>query len=154
MSELNKKYEDLMESLNNTIKNEEELKSIKGQISYICATLLDEIDSLKEISEDKIQALLQNQKMIVDRMEKLEEATDKIEKELYIEDDNFDFEIVCPYCNYNFIVDIDETKTEIECPECNNIIELDWNGGDEECSGHCSGCHGCESEDEEDLDDM
>ena len=69
---------------------------------------------------------------------------------------DFDFEIVCPYCNYEFVIDVDENKTEIECPECNNLIELDWSGDvDDEpsaggCLGDCHGCHGCGSEDEDD----
>ena len=40
--------------------------------------------------------------------------------------EDFEFEIVCPYCNYEFIADIDEHEDEILCPECNNPIELDW----------------------------
>ena len=70
--------------------------------------------------------------------------------------DNFDFEITCPYCNYEFFVDIDENKTEIECPECKNTIELDWSGDIEDepkenktknsnFQGGCPGCHGCGS---------
>ena len=67
----------------------------------------------------------------------------------------FDFEIVCPYCNYEFFIDIDENKTEITCPECQNVIELDWTGDTEEndshnCSGSCGGCHGCEEDDDDD----
>ena len=55
--------------------------------------------------------------------------------------DGFDFEIVCPYCNHEFVADIDfENKRDIECPECHNMIELDFNA-DEGCSGDCLGCH-------------
>ena len=74
------------------------------------------------------------------------------------EDEDYDFEIVCPYCNQEFVADIeDELKEEIECPECHNKIELDWDGEDDDCcSGGCCGCGhhdecGCE-EDEEDSD--
>ena len=56
-------------------------------------------------------------------------------------EDGFDFEIICPYCNAEFIADV-ESKSNIKCPECQNTIELDWNGGEEinPCSGHCSSC--------------
>ena len=80
---------------------------------------------------------------------------DNIEKDIYAEE-GFDFEIVCPYCESEFIIDVDENKTEVECPECNNIIELDWTGNvDDEpehdgCNGSCHGCHGCEDNDEDD----
>ena len=78
------------------------------------------------------------------------------EKDIY-DEDGFDFEIVCPYCNYEFIIDLDENKSEIECPECKNMIELDWTGNinDEKsgCQGSCHGCIGCGDENEEE-DDM
>jgi UDP:flavonoid glycosyltransferase YjiC (YdhE family) len=68
-------------------------------------------------------------------------------------EDGFDFEIVCPYCNYEFIIDMAENKTEIECPECKNTIELDWTGDVDnehhDCSGDCHGCHGCNDEDDD-----
>jgi len=63
------------------------------------------------------------------------------------------FEIVCPYCEYEFVIDANEDKKEVECPECKNIIELDWSGNldeDDECSGHCHGCSGCGDSDEDD----
>lgn len=65
-------------------------------------------------------------------------------------DDEFDFEIVCPYCDNEFLIDINGENSKIECPKCNNVIELDWSGNFEEeiqsfgCgAGRCSGCHGC-----------
>ena len=94
-------------------------------------------------------------------MSKMQQVIDNIEKDIYSED-GFDFEIVCPYCNYEFIIDMDENKTEVTCPECSNTIELDWSGDiDEEennCSGHCSGCSGCgnvnDDENQDEDDDM
>ena len=34
--------------------------------------------------------------------------------------------ISCPYCNFEFSVEYDDTNHEITCPNCNNLIELDW----------------------------
>ncbi|MCI8519751.1 MAG: hypothetical protein HFJ51_06980 [Clostridia bacterium] len=74
-----------------------------------------------------------------------------------------DFEIVCPYCNAEFISDIsDDPSEELRCPECGNLIEVDWHecedGCDHNCGGDCS-CDHCEDEEvddyeEEDEDDM
>ena len=64
------------------------------------------------------------------------------------------FEIVCRYCENEFVIEADEDKKEIECPEYKNIIELDWSGDlceDDECSGHCHGCSGCGDSDEDDM---
>ena len=87
------------------------------------------------------------------KMEKMQQVIDNIESDIY-SDEGFDFEIVCPYCEYEFVIDADEDKKEVKCPECKNTIELDWSGDldehDDGCSGHCCGCSGCESSDEED----
>ena len=102
---------------------------------------------LKEMKEIK-----ENQKIMTEKMTKMQQVIDHIENDIY-SDEGFDFEIVCPYCEYEFVIDVDENKKEIECPECKNTIELDWSGDLEEdtgCSGHCHGCSGCEDSDEDD----
>ena len=101
---------------------------------------------LKEMREIK-----ENQKIMNDKMERMQQIINHIESDIYAEE-GFDFEIVCPYCEYEFVIDADEDKKEIECPECKNIIELDWSGDIEEdgCSGHCNGCSGCGESDEDD----
>ena len=102
--------------------------------------------------KEEIENLEKKQQQIEEKMSKMQNVIDNIEKDIYAED-GFDFEIVCPYCNYEFIIDVDENKTEVQCPECNNTIELDWTGDlDDEsgCLGDCHGCHGCGNEDEDD----
>ena len=108
---------------------------------------------LKEMKEIK-----ENQKAMNEKMAKMQQVIEHIESDIYLDEfcdceSDCDFEIVCPYCEYEFIINQDEQKNEVECPECKNIIELDWSGDfDEEdrCSGHCHGCSGCEDSDEDD----
>ena len=92
-----------------------------------------------------------SQKQIEDKMSRMQQVIDNIEKDIY--DEGFDFEITCPYCNYEFFIDVDENRTEVECPECKNMIELDWSGDvDDEpdgCNGDCHGCSGCGDEDDD-----
>ena len=69
-----------------------------------------------------------------------------------MDSNNDETEIVCPYCDEEFIARIgfDENQ-KIECPECHNIIELDMDAGNIEndihgnfgCGGHCSRCGRC-----------
>ena len=101
---------------------------------------------LKEMQEIK-----GNQKIIADKIDKMQQVISHIENDIY-SDEAFDFEIVCPYCEYEFVIDADEDRREIECPECKNTIELDWTGDldDDGCSGHCHGCLGCDDSDEDD----
>ena len=120
-----------------------ENKKLEQQIE----TLLGEVKELKE-----------NQKIMTNKIEKMQQVIDHIESDIY-SDEGFDFEIVCPYCENEFVIDANEDKNEVECPECNNVIELDWTGDlyddeDDGCSGHCCGCSGCgDSSDEENEDD-
>ena len=120
-----------------------ENKKLEQQIE----TLLGEVKELKE-----------NQKVMTNKIEKMQQVIDHIESDIY-SDEGFDFEIVCPYCEHEFVIDANEDKNEVECPECKNVIELDWTGDlyddeEDECSGHCCGCSGCgDSSDEENEDD-
>ena len=120
-----------------------EKKKLEQQIE----TLLGEVKELKE-----------NQKIMTNKIEKMQQVIDHIESDIY-SDEGFDFEIVCPYCEHEFVIDANEDKNEVECPECKNVIELDWTGDlyddeDDGCSGHCCGCSGCgDSSDEENEDD-
>ena len=120
-----------------------ENKKLEQQIE----TLLGEVKELKE-----------NQKIMTNKIEKMQQVIDHIESDIY-SDEGFDFEIVCPYCEHEFVIDANEDKNEVECPECKNVIELDWTGDlyddeDDGWSGHCCGCSGCgDSSDEENEDD-
>ena len=70
-----------------------------------------------------------------------------ITRDIY--EDEEDFSIICPYCNFEFDADVDETNTEIICPQCQNEIELDWGfDQDSNCNGGCSDCNGCNKDDE------
>ena len=92
------------------------------------------------------------QSAIEHKISNIETIVDNIEGDIYEDDEqdeDYEFEVVCPYCNYEFSVDMDNIeKDEIECPECHNVIELDWN--EEHCSGSCSHCmENCVQEDDE-----
>lgn len=107
---------------------------------------------LKEVKE-----LKENQKEMTEKMSKMQQVIDHIEDDIY-EEEGFDFEIVCPYCEHEFVIDTSEDKTEIKCPECKNIIELDWSGNlddeDDGCSENCCGCSGCGDDTSDEDDDM
>ena len=73
----------------------------------------------------EIQNIEDKQKKHEEKIDEMAQKMKELCKDIY-EDEYADFEIVCPYCNYHFDADIDETRNEIVCPECTNIIELDW----------------------------
>ena len=148
MSLLKNEYKSFLDDIEKNIKDKDDLEYIKQRFSAFMDVVLNQMDSIMNYKDEKINELEA-------RMAKMQQVIDHIEKDIY-DEDGFDFEIVCPYCNYEFVIDLDENKSEIECPECKNMIELDWTGNidDEQsgCGGSCHGCHGCGEEDEEDDD--
>lgn len=115
------------------------------------ANLDNEYKILLEDIQKRLKNVEENQNEIKSKMSKIENVLNHIKEDIYCNED-FDFEIVCPYCEHEFVIEMKEDKKEVQCPECKNMIELDWSGDlDEEgCSGHhCSGCQGCD----EGLDD-
>ena len=156
MSLLKNEYKSFLDDIEKNIKDKDDLEYIKQRFSGFMDVVLNQMDSIMNYKDEKINELEKMQNELDARMAKMQQVIDHIEKDIY-DEDGFDFEIVCPYCNYEFVIDLDENKSEIECPECKNMIELDWTGNidDEQsgCGGSCHGCHGCGEEDEED-DDM
>ena len=158
MSVLSDNYKRIISEIEGKITNPEELEFVKEKVSELSMLFMDIIDNLTEKADEKIRQIEEKQKQIEDKMLQVENVVNEIESDIYVEDEegNFDFEIVCPYCNNEFVAEING-KNEIACPECNNIIELDWNDEEDEgCLGHCGGCHRCDGEfddDEEDNED-
>lgn len=160
MSELSKKYLEIMNEIDTKITDEKELIFIKNKLSEISIIFMDIIDRMSGIMEDKIVDIENSQVTIEKRLSKLQETIDYIEKDIY--DDYSETEIVCPYCNKDFFAEIgDDNISEIQCPECHNIIELDMDSNDIEhelygntdCGGSCGGCGGCRSQNINNDDD-
>ncbi len=151
MADLSSKYKKIINNLEKNIKDKQELEYIKEQVYAITSLFLDELDKIIEISENKMQDLLANQTELQEKINKVESSVNEIEKDIYMEDEEeFEFQITCPYCNHDFVTELTNSTQEIECPECKNMIELDWNDEDSPCeNGNCSGCQG--NYDDEDM---
>lgn len=143
MSDIKGKYKKILEDLENNIKEPYDLTYSKEKITELTFIFLDIVDRLTALMDERIKEVEDRQLAINHRIEEVQSLVDEIEGDIYEQDDNYEFEIICPYCNYEFTTDIeDEEKDEIKCPKCNNIIELDWNSDDEyECMGDCEHCH-------------
>ena len=156
MGKLKNEYKSFLDDIEKNIKDKEDLEYIKGRFASFLDVVLDQMDYIMDYKEEEMAKLEDTQNKLSSQISQMQQVIDNIEKDIYTED-GFDFEIVCPYCNYEFIIDVDENKTEIECPECKNMIELDWSGDTEDdmnsCSGNCSGCSGCDEEEPEQDDD-
>ena len=48
--------------------------------------------------DNKVQEIEEKQMEILNRINSVQSAVDGIEKDIYEDDENYEFEIVCPYC--------------------------------------------------------
>lgn len=149
MSKLASQYKKFMKELEDNIENKEDYNHIKSEISKLFMIFFNEIDEMKQIYENKIDTILERQSNFNEKITKIENMLNNIQKDIYM-DETADFEIICPYCNKEFVIQLDELKDEVECPECKNTIELDWNDCGDECSDGCPGCQGNNNQDEDD----
>lgn len=150
MAKLSEEYLKIMEDISSHISNEEEEKYVIRKVSELSALYLDIINKLTEMGTQKVDELEEMQSKLDKRLSKVAESVNLIKNDIY-EDDSYDFEIVCPYCNHEFVADVEsELKEEVECPKCHNVIELDWDDEEEnchsDCSGHCQSCGHFEEE--------
>jgi len=113
-----------IKTLETTIKDEKELQSVKEKTAHLFEVFADELEKVFKYKEDEIKQIEQRQQQADNRLEEMDVMIKTITKDLY--DEYEDFEIVCPYCNFEFDSEVDETISEIICPACENIIELDW----------------------------
>lgn len=159
MANLGEEYNRILSEIERTISNENEREIVKQKVVELSSLFISTMEKMSDMVENKIAKVEEKQKELDEKIEKVNKSVNEIENDIYDEENGeFDFEIVCPYCSYEFVTDLnmlDNEKSEIKCPECNNIIELDWNDNEEEegCSGHCCDCHGCGDEEENDEDE-
>lgn len=156
MSDLKKKFSAIIADIEKNIKNKDDLDYVKTQVYNVSMLFLDELDKLAEINLGRLNVLIEREKELSKKIANMEKMVNNIEKEVFIPQD-CDFEIVCPYCNAEFVEDLkDGAEPEIKCPECGNVIELDWHEDEEECEHHCGGecnCADCEEDCDDECDD-
>lgn len=121
-----------IKDLKENIKEPKELNYILDRSEALFDNILKEINKYVDEEEKRFKELKAKQKKqdkrideIETKIEYLDENIDNIFKDIYEEDEG-EFKINCPYCNYEFCADIDVRQEEIFCPECNNLIEIDW----------------------------
>ena len=156
MSKLSEEYLKILNDIDKNISDEDEKQYVLKKISELSSLYMDIIDRVTSVNSKRMDELEKCQDELEEKLDKVKGTVELIKKDIY-EDDDYDFEIVCPYCNHEFVADVeDELKEEIECPECHNIIELDWDGDDEGCTGFCSSCghhHECNDDEKKDEHD-
>ena len=139
------------DDIEKVVTSKVEMLKMKERTLEFFNVMVDEIEEIMDYKVEEIEDLSRRQEEAEKKTEELKKKMDELLKDIYDEYD--DFEIVCPYCNYEFSAEINESSKEIACPECKNIIELDWSGdpddGDDNqsgCGGNCNNCDGCDDD--------
>ena len=154
VEDISRLFNKLMEDLETNITDKAQKSKIKNELVELVSLFISSSNNLIKI-QDK-------QEMTLNRIKKLERKISQIEEDIYIDDEennydkmhdnDYEFEIRCPYCDYDFIISEESQATdEIECPQCHNIIELDWDDASE-CAKDCKSCKQHCYQDEEEKD--
>ncbi len=143
MADLSNQYKQIFKELEENIEDEKQRNFVINKFQELSVIFMDIIDRLTYVTDARVKEVEEKQKAIENKILSVQKTVDGIENDIYEEEEAYEFEITCPYCNHEFITDINsETNSEVECPECHNIIELDWNVEDDDEDG----CHHCSRE--------
>ena len=128
MSNLEKQYQKMIETLENTIKDKKALEKAKKELDDIVSIVAYDANNILDKYDEKLQKIEQKNIEYEERISSLEERLREFEKMMEIED--YDFFISCPYCGFEFQTDYDEEIEEVCCPECGEVFEVEWDDDD------------------------
>ena len=113
---ISKKYNEILGKLEENIEDKRDFNLAKSALSELSIFYIDELTKIVEDYNFKVSKF----------EERLNILEKKVDEDVMVEEIHFSEKISCPYCNYEFPVEYDETNHEITCPKCKNLIELDW----------------------------
>ncbi len=112
---IGKKYNEILKKLDGKIENKKDLIIARAALADLSICYIDEITKVVDNFSSKVSNF-------ETRLSYLERNY----SETQVEEIHLTEKISCPYCNFEFSVEYDDTNHEITCPKCNNLIELDW----------------------------
>jgi len=111
-----------------------------GEVSK--EVMLELISTLKDM-EEEVSNLNKRCEDLEEEIEAINEDINLINDGMHIEEYDTVFSAVCPYCEKEIEInleDIEDTE-EFTCPHCKKEITLDWDG---ECDCGCGQDHECD----------
>ena len=110
MSDIKGKYKKILEDLENNIKDPEDLLYTKEKFMELTLIFMDIIDRLTALTDARIKEIEERQEEINSRINNVQSMVDEIEGDIYEDDNDYEFEIICPYCNYEFTTDMEDNR--------------------------------------------
>ena len=105
MSKFSEKYVKILNEIDEHLSNEEEKKYVLKKVSELSCFYMDIIDRITGLNSKRMDDLEKYQDELEERLDKVSNTVNLIKKDIY-EDEDYDFEIVCPYCNHEFVADV------------------------------------------------
>ena len=124
MSNFGEQYRRIIETLENTIKDEKKLNLAKEQLGTMVQSIVDDCNLMIDKYDEKIAFIEETNSKNEEKLKELERKINDFEKMIELEE--YDIFITCPYCGFEFQTEYDDEIKEIPCPECQEIIEIDW----------------------------
>ena len=90
MAEIRKEFTNFLDDLDKNIKNQEDLKYIKERSAVFMNVILDHIDFILQLKEDKISEIEEKQNIIQNKLNGIEKDIAEIQQEMYIDDEDND----------------------------------------------------------------
>ena len=129
MTELQKEFKKILANIEKHLSNEQDVEYVKEQFFKAYTLFLDEVDELQQSTNKRIDAIAVKHQVVEAKLAQMESALEHIQKEIY-EEDEYDADIICPYCGVEFTIEASgEEQESIVCPACNNEIDLEWHDG-------------------------
>ena len=118
IKEIGNEMKNFVKDIKKNITDKEELKYLLDRTETLFDVIFRELNKYVDEEEKKLKEIRNKQKKheqrmdeIENKMEFLDENIDNIYNDIYEEEG--DFKIKCPYCNYEFSADIDENELSI-----------------------------------------
>ena len=112
MANFNSEFKKILKELEEGISDKNALEIAKVEMLKLYNLFFDEITNLEQTMNDRMVEIAQTQVEIEENLKSMNKSIKNIEKDIYMEDDmdneDFDIEIKCPYCNETFMVEMDE----------------------------------------------
>ena len=123
-------------------------KSKEAKLIGAMLDVLEEVGLSIEDLEENVEVLSEEIEEVSDDLEDVEELLfDEEDDECGCEDDDDFFEIACPNCEEELVIDGDVLEAGfIQCPNCKERFTIDLSDEEDECGCGCHDC--CEDEDE------
>ena len=88
MASLKEAYQSFLADIEKNMKNKEDLDYVKARFAVFLNVVVDQMDMIINFKEDKMKELEEAQKNLVNKLDKMQQVIDNIEKEYKLNTDS------------------------------------------------------------------